>query len=188
MSSGTAVPTTRGPMGRLSIIPGHQGGEGFAESGRRGELTSLMRINSVLGGDCPGERTSSLYSFYLKCGNVTHLSGVGGGIDDVGAPLVQHGEGLRGEALLPQFLHVPLGPQAVPNMETDAFATNSNMSTDAVPPYPWSGTLAEVHQLGQLNSGFLRRFFSSSNNVSVVGLRRLIHQSYSACFTADLHI
>ncbi|UYV83151.1 hypothetical protein LAZ67_23000005, partial [Cordylochernes scorpioides] len=49
MSSGTAVPTTRGPMGRLSIIPGHQGGEGFAESGRRGELTSLIRINSVLG-------------------------------------------------------------------------------------------------------------------------------------------
>ncbi|UYV72119.1 hypothetical protein LAZ67_9001873 [Cordylochernes scorpioides] len=43
------VPTTRGPMGRLSIIPGHQGGEGFAESGRRGELTSLIRINSVLG-------------------------------------------------------------------------------------------------------------------------------------------
>ncbi|UYV82097.1 hypothetical protein LAZ67_21000824 [Cordylochernes scorpioides] len=26
MSSGTAVPTTRGPVGRLSIIPGHQGG------------------------------------------------------------------------------------------------------------------------------------------------------------------
>ncbi|UYV74119.1 GVQW3 [Cordylochernes scorpioides] len=49
MSSGTAVPTTRGPMGRLSIIPGHQGGEGFAESGRRGELRSLIRINSVLG-------------------------------------------------------------------------------------------------------------------------------------------
>ncbi|UYV68358.1 hypothetical protein LAZ67_5004052 [Cordylochernes scorpioides] len=49
MSSGSAVPTTRGPMGRLSIIPGHQGGEGFAESGRRGKLTSLIRINSVLG-------------------------------------------------------------------------------------------------------------------------------------------
>ncbi|UYV79255.1 hypothetical protein LAZ67_17001795 [Cordylochernes scorpioides] len=49
MSSGTAVPTTRGPMGRLSIIPGHQGGEGFAESGRRGELRSLRRINSGLG-------------------------------------------------------------------------------------------------------------------------------------------
>ncbi|UYV67468.1 hypothetical protein LAZ67_5000717 [Cordylochernes scorpioides] len=49
MSSGTAVPTSRGPMGRLSIIPGHQGGEGFAESGRRGELRSLMRINSGLG-------------------------------------------------------------------------------------------------------------------------------------------
>ncbi|UYV66241.1 hypothetical protein LAZ67_4000955 [Cordylochernes scorpioides] len=49
MSSGTAVPTTRGPMGRLSIIPGHQGGEGFAESGRRGERRSLMRINSGLG-------------------------------------------------------------------------------------------------------------------------------------------
>ncbi|UYV66159.1 RABGGTB [Cordylochernes scorpioides] len=31
-------------------------------------------------------------------------------------------------------------------MEADAFAADSNMSTDAAPPYPWSGTLAEVHQ------------------------------------------
>ncbi|UYV63506.1 hypothetical protein LAZ67_2004339 [Cordylochernes scorpioides] len=47
--------------------------------------------------------------------------------------------------------------EAVPNMEADAFAADSNMSTDAAPPYPWSGTLAEVHQLGQLKSGFLKR-------------------------------
>ncbi|UYV68013.1 hypothetical protein LAZ67_5002793, partial [Cordylochernes scorpioides] len=36
--------------------------------------------------------------------------------------------------------------EAVPNMEADAFAADSNMSADAAPPYPWSGTLAEVHQ------------------------------------------
>ncbi|UYV69085.1 hypothetical protein LAZ67_6002321 [Cordylochernes scorpioides] len=42
-------------------------------------------------------------------------------------------------------------------MEADAFAADSNMSTDAAPPYPWSGTLAEVYQLGQLKSGFLKR-------------------------------
>ncbi|UYV63378.1 hypothetical protein LAZ67_2003897 [Cordylochernes scorpioides] len=47
--------------------------------------------------------------------------------------------------------------EAVPNMEADAFAADSNMSTDAAPPYPWSGTLAEVYQLGQLKSGFLKR-------------------------------
>ncbi|UYV76318.1 hypothetical protein LAZ67_14000008, partial [Cordylochernes scorpioides] len=34
----------------------------------------------------------------------------------------------------------------IPNME--AFAAGSNMSTEAAPPYPWSGTLAEVHQPG----------------------------------------
>ncbi|UYV71814.1 FAM45A [Cordylochernes scorpioides] len=34
-------------------------------------------------------------------------------------------------------------------MEADAFAADSNMSTDAAPPYPWSGTLAEVHQPAQ---------------------------------------
>ncbi|UYV68631.1 SMG8 [Cordylochernes scorpioides] len=39
-----------------------------------------------------------------------------------------------------------VGFKAVPNMEADAFAADSNMSTDAAPPYPWSGTLAEVHQ------------------------------------------
>ncbi|UYV84106.1 hypothetical protein LAZ67_X001197 [Cordylochernes scorpioides] len=33
--------------------------------------------------------------------------------------------------------------EAVPNMEADAFAVDSNMSTDAAPPYRWSGTLAE---------------------------------------------
>ncbi|UYV80367.1 ASPM, partial [Cordylochernes scorpioides] len=38
--------------------------------------------------------------------------------------------------------------EAVPNME--AFAADSNMSTDAAPPYPWSGTLAEVHQPASL--------------------------------------
>ncbi|UYV74937.1 K02A2.6-like [Cordylochernes scorpioides] len=42
-------------------------------------------------------------------------------------------------------------------MEADAFAADSNMSTDTAPPYPWSGTLAEVYQLGQLKSGFLKR-------------------------------
>ncbi|UYV74971.1 hypothetical protein LAZ67_12001936 [Cordylochernes scorpioides] len=42
-------------------------------------------------------------------------------------------------------------------MEADAFAADSNMSTDTAPPYPWSGTLAEVHQPGQLKSGFLKR-------------------------------
>ncbi|UYV71818.1 UNK [Cordylochernes scorpioides] len=47
--------------------------------------------------------------------------------------------------------------EAVPNMEADAFAADSNMSTDTAPPYPWSGTLAEVHQPGQLKSGFLKR-------------------------------
>ncbi|UYV64878.1 hypothetical protein LAZ67_3002250 [Cordylochernes scorpioides] len=47
--------------------------------------------------------------------------------------------------------------EAVPNVEADAFAADSNMSTDAAPPYPWSGTLAEVYQLGQLESGFLKR-------------------------------
>ncbi|UYV82945.1 SOS1 [Cordylochernes scorpioides] len=47
--------------------------------------------------------------------------------------------------------------EAVPNMEADAFAADSNMSTDTAPPYPWSGTLAEVYQLGQLKSGFLKR-------------------------------
>ncbi|UYV82273.1 NAPA, partial [Cordylochernes scorpioides] len=40
-----------------------------------------------------------------------------------------------------------IGFEAVPNMEADAFAADSNMSTDAAPPYPWSGTLAEVYQL-----------------------------------------
>ncbi|UYV83706.1 ATP5C1 [Cordylochernes scorpioides] len=54
--------------------------------------------------------------------------------------------------------------EAVPN--TEAFAADSNMSTDAVPPYPWSGTPAEVQQLGQLKSGFLKRSFSSSNNAA----------------------
>ncbi|UYV83641.1 TIGD6 [Cordylochernes scorpioides] len=29
----------------------------------------------------------------------------------------------------------------------EAFAADSNMSTDAAPPYSWSGTIAEVHQL-----------------------------------------
>ncbi|UYV76153.1 gly-5, partial [Cordylochernes scorpioides] len=33
-------------------------------------------------------------------------------------------------------------------MEADAFAADSNMSTDAAPPYPWSGTIAEVYQPG----------------------------------------
>ncbi|UYV65354.1 MAGI3 [Cordylochernes scorpioides] len=47
--------------------------------------------------------------------------------------------------------------EAVPNMEADAFAADSNMSTDTAPPYPWSGTLAEVYQPGQLKSGFLKR-------------------------------
>ncbi|UYV75074.1 hypothetical protein LAZ67_12002366 [Cordylochernes scorpioides] len=28
----------------------------------------------------------------------------------------------------------------------EAFAADSNMSTDAAPPYPWSGTITEVHQ------------------------------------------
>ncbi|UYV69786.1 hypothetical protein LAZ67_7000728 [Cordylochernes scorpioides] len=37
--------------------------------------------------------------------------------------------------------------EAVPNMEADAFAADSNMSTDAAPPYPWSETLTEVYQL-----------------------------------------
>ncbi|UYV81672.1 GVQW3 [Cordylochernes scorpioides] len=32
-------------------------------------------------------------------------------------------------------------------MEADTFAADSNMSIDAAPPYPWRGTLAEVHQL-----------------------------------------
>ncbi|UYV79164.1 PPM1J [Cordylochernes scorpioides] len=54
-------------------------------------------------------------------------------IEDLKFPLV-FGEGKRFEA--------------VPNMEADAFAADSNMSTDAAPPYPWSGTLAEVYQLG----------------------------------------
>ncbi|UYV66959.1 hypothetical protein LAZ67_4003454 [Cordylochernes scorpioides] len=36
--------------------------------------------------------------------------------------------------------------EVVHNMEADAFAADSNLSTDAAPPYPWSGTLAEVHQ------------------------------------------
>ncbi|UYV75553.1 K02A2.6-like [Cordylochernes scorpioides] len=48
--------------------------------------------------------------------------------------------------------------EAIPNMEADAFAADSNMSTDAAPPYPWSGTLAEVYQVGQLKSGFFKRF------------------------------
>ncbi|UYV71585.1 hypothetical protein LAZ67_8003773 [Cordylochernes scorpioides] len=43
--------------------------------------------------------------------------------------------------------------EAVPNMEADAFAADSNMSTDAAPPYPWSGTLAEVYQLGKAATG-----------------------------------
>ncbi|UYV71977.1 K02A2.6-like, partial [Cordylochernes scorpioides] len=34
--------------------------------------------------------------------------------------------------------------EAVPNME--AFAADSNMSKDTAPPYPWSGTIAEVYQ------------------------------------------
>ncbi|UYV76642.1 HPRT1 [Cordylochernes scorpioides] len=36
--------------------------------------------------------------------------------------------------------------EAVPKMEADTFAADSNMSTDTAPTYPWSGTLAEVHQ------------------------------------------
>ncbi|UYV61256.1 hypothetical protein LAZ67_1004126, partial [Cordylochernes scorpioides] len=36
--------------------------------------------------------------------------------------------------------------EAVPYMEVDAFAADSNMSTDTAPTYPWSGTFAEVHQ------------------------------------------
>ncbi|UYV65925.1 hypothetical protein LAZ67_3005899 [Cordylochernes scorpioides] len=39
-------------------------------------------------------------------------------------------------------------------MEADAFAADSNMSTDAAPPYPWSGTLAEVYQPG-IKAGLL---------------------------------
>ncbi|UYV77453.1 K02A2.6-like, partial [Cordylochernes scorpioides] len=49
-------------------------------------------------------------------------------------------------------------------MEADALAADSNMSTDAAPPYPWRGILAEVYQLGQLNSGFLK---SDSRRVCV---------------------
>ncbi|UYV72662.1 K02A2.6-like [Cordylochernes scorpioides] len=51
----------------------------------------------------------------------------------------------------------------------ESFAVNSNMSTDTAPPYPWSGTIAEVHQPGQLNSGFLKRV---SLLVSASGIRR----------------
>ncbi|UYV85174.1 hypothetical protein LAZ67_X004807 [Cordylochernes scorpioides] len=34
-----------------------------------------------------------------------------------------------------------IGFEALPNTEADAFAADSNMSTDAAPPYPWSGPL-----------------------------------------------
>ncbi|UYV73031.1 UBE2B [Cordylochernes scorpioides] len=34
----------------------------------------------------------------------------------------------------------------------EAFAADSNMSTDAAPSYPWSGTIAEVHQLASQNN------------------------------------
>ncbi|UYV80578.1 UPF1 [Cordylochernes scorpioides] len=47
--------------------------------------------------------------------------------------------------------------EAVLNMEVDTFAADSNMSTDTAPSYPWRGTLAEVYQPGQLNSGFLKK-------------------------------
>ncbi|UYV76922.1 MIB1 [Cordylochernes scorpioides] len=63
--------------------------------------------------------------------------------------ILQRGHGEWAEAMSPF--------EAVPNMEADAFAADSNMSTDAAPPYPWSGTLAEVYQLAQLKSGFLKR-------------------------------
>ncbi|UYV63421.1 hypothetical protein LAZ67_2004019 [Cordylochernes scorpioides] len=39
--------------------------------------------------------------------------------------------------------------EAVPNMEADAFAADSNMSTDAAPPYPWEGPLLRsINQFG----------------------------------------
>ncbi|UYV76211.1 ATP5O [Cordylochernes scorpioides] len=44
----------------------------------------------------------------------------------------------------------------------EAIAADSNMSTDTAPLYPWSGTIAEVHQLGQLNSGFLKHEFTDT--------------------------
>ncbi|UYV61055.1 PMCA [Cordylochernes scorpioides] len=49
-----------------------------------------------------------------------------------------------------------------------AFAADSNMSTEAAPPYLWSRTLNDVHQPGQLNSGFLKSLVVCWSQVIIV--------------------
>ncbi|UYV71686.1 SGSM3 [Cordylochernes scorpioides] len=68
-------------------------------------------------------------------------------------------------------------------MEADALAADSNMSTDAAPPYPWSGTLAEESTLSDISNS--AQFFNALSDIpgDIDDIEDLLEMAFHSALT-----